>query len=127
MPIEAQHHPCHGARVGQCQSRCTWSVICTPVYSAASYRRTNRNNFHAYGYQEQGTTTTPFNMMVCNGPDRYHLVMNAVDRVPGPEHDAPRVRTAMNEKLTAHRNYIIEHGEDSSELYDWRWQASRTP
>ncbi len=87
-----------------------------------TYRRTNYNNFHVHGYQEEGTTTTPFDMAVRNGLDRYHLVINAVDRVPGLEHDASRVREAMTEKLTAHRQYIIEHGEDPAEIRDWQWQ-----
>ncbi|HET8899183.1 MAG TPA: phosphoketolase family protein [Rhodanobacteraceae bacterium] len=91
------------------------------------YRRTNYHNFHVHGYQEEGTTTTPFDMVVRNGLDRYHLVVNAVDRVPGLEHDAPRVRKAMAEKLTAHRQYIVEHGEDPPEIRDWRWQASSKP
>ncbi len=92
-----------------------------------TYRRTNYNNFHVHGYQEEGTTTTPFDMVVRNELDRYHLVLNAIARVPGLEHDAPRVRKAMLGKLTAHRQYIVEHGEDPPEIRDWRWQASRTP
>ena len=86
------------------------------------YRRTNYTNFHVHGYQEEGTTTTPFDMVVRNGLDRYHLVINAIDRVPGLEHDAPRVRKAMAEKLAAHEQYIIEHGEDMPEIQHWQWQ-----
>ncbi|MFZ2235252.1 MAG: phosphoketolase family protein [Dokdonella sp.] len=88
------------------------------------YRRTNYNNFHVHGYQEEGTTTTPFDMVVRNGLDRYHLVLNAVDRVPGLEHDAARVRNAMTEKLAAHRRYIVEYGEDPSEIRDWQWPVT---
>ncbi|MEO7071548.1 MAG: phosphoketolase family protein [Rhodanobacter sp.] len=91
------------------------------------YRRTNYNNFHVHGYQEEGTTTTPFDMVVRNGLDRYHLVINAINRVPELEHDAAPVRKAMTEKLMAHRQYIVEHGEDPPEIRDWRWQASKSP
>ena len=89
------------------------------------YRRTNYNNFHVHGYQEEGTTTTPFDMAVRNRLDRYHLVINAISRVPALEQDAPRVHKAMTEKLAAHQQYILEHGEDPSEILDWRWQATR--
>ncbi|MGV8939959.1 MAG: phosphoketolase [Lysobacter sp.] len=89
-----------------------------------TYRRTNYNNFHVHGYQEEGTTTTPFDMVVRNGLDRYHLVINAVSRVPGLGHEAARVRDAMTDKLTAHRQYILEHGEDPAEIRDWQWQAT---
>jgi len=92
-----------------------------------TYRRTNYNNFHVHGYQEEGTTTTPFDMVVRNGLDRYHLVINVVNRVPGLERDAPRLRKVMTEKLTAHRQYIVEHGEDPPEIRDWQWQASKEP
>ncbi len=88
-----------------------------------TYRRTNYNNFHVHGYQEEGTTTTPFDMVVRNGLDRYHLVMNAIDRVPGLQNDASSVRKAMTEKLEAHRQYIVEHGDDPPEIRDWRWPA----
>jgi len=87
-----------------------------------TYRRTNYNNFHVHGYQEEGTTTTPFDMVVRNGLDRYHLVINAISRVPGLEHDAPRVREAMEEKLAAHAQYIVEHGQDMPEIRQWQWQ-----
>ncbi len=85
------------------------------------YRRTNHDNFHVHGYQEEGTTTTPFDMTVRNGLDRYHLVLNAIDRVPGLA-AAPRVRFAMTQKLAAHAQYIVEHGEDLPEIRHWQWQ-----
>lgn len=87
-----------------------------------TYRRTNYNNFHVHGYQEEGTTTTPFDMVVRNGLDRYHLVINAISRVPGLERDAPRVRKAMEEQLAAHAQYIVEHGQDLPEIRQWQWQ-----
>jgi xylulose-5-phosphate/fructose-6-phosphate phosphoketolase len=85
------------------------------------YRRTNHDNFHVHGYQEEGTTTTPFDMAVRNGLDRYHLVLNAIDRVPGLAETA-RVRAAMTAKLAAHAQYIVEHGEDPPEIRQWQWR-----
>ncbi len=87
------------------------------------YRRTNHDNFHVHGYQEEGTTTTPFDMTVRNDLDRYHLAMDAIDRVPGLVGDATQVRKTMLEKLATHREYIVEHGEDPPEIRDWRWRA----
>ncbi|MEO7200827.1 MAG: phosphoketolase family protein [Dokdonella sp.] len=77
-----------------------------------TYRRRNHANFHVHGYQEEGTTTTPFDMVVRNQLDRFHLVMAVIDRVPALERDAPDLRIAMAEKLLTHRQYIIKHGED---------------
>jgi len=88
-----------------------------------TYRRSNHRNFHVHGYQEEGTTTTPFDMVVRNGLDRYHLVINVIDRVPGLAAAAQQVREAMSERLAAHHRYIVEYGEDMPEIRDWRWQA----
>ena len=88
-----------------------------------TYRRHNHGNFHVHGYQEEGTTTTPFDMTVRNELDRYHLVMNVIDHVPGLANDATAVRGAMMEKLEEHAQYIVEHGQDMPEIRNWRWQA----
>ncbi len=85
-----------------------------------TYRRTNHHNFHVHGYQEEGTTTTPFDMAVRNNLDRYHLVLDAIGRVQGLA-DAARVREVMAEKLAAHAQYIVEHGEDPPEIRHWQW------
>ncbi len=77
-----------------------------------TYRRRNHANFHVHGFQEEGTTTTPFDMVVRNQLDRFHLVMAVIDHVPALERDAPDLRITMAEKLLAHRQYIITHGED---------------
>ncbi len=87
-----------------------------------TYRRTNHDNFHVHGYHEEGTTTTPFDMTVRNDLDRYHLVLDVIDRVPGLAQDAAPVREAMVEKLAAHARYIVEHGEDLPEIRKWQWQ-----
>jgi xylulose-5-phosphate/fructose-6-phosphate phosphoketolase len=86
-----------------------------------TYRRTNHANLHVRGYKEEGTTTTPFDMVVLNDLDRFHLVMDVVDRVPGLAVRAAPVREAMRARRRAHRAYIVEHGEDQPEISDWTW------
>jgi xylulose-5-phosphate/fructose-6-phosphate phosphoketolase len=86
-----------------------------------TYRRTNHGNLHVRGYKEEGTTTTPFDMVVLNDLDRYHLVMDVIDRVPGLRSRAAHVRQAMHDRRLAHRAYIVEHGEDPPEIRDWKW------
>jgi len=91
-----------------------------------TYRRTNYRNFHVHGYQEEGTTTTPFDMTVRNRLDRFHLVINVIDRVPGLAREASQVRETMNERLAAHHEYIVEHGEDMPEIRTWRFPQPET-
>jgi xylulose-5-phosphate/fructose-6-phosphate phosphoketolase len=86
-----------------------------------TYRRTNHDNFHVHGYQEEGTTTTPFDMTVLNELDRYHLCIAAIDRVPGLAETAADVRQMLNDKLTEHRRYIDQNGEDMPEIRQWQW------
>ena len=88
-----------------------------------TYRRTNHPNLHVRGYKEEGTTTTPFDMVVLNDLDRYHLVMDVIDRVPALGHRAAHVEQAMRDKRTAHRAYIKQHGDDMPEIRDWTWTA----
>ena len=87
-----------------------------------TYRRTNHKNLHVRGYKEEGTTTTPFDMAVLNDLDRWHLVGDVVDRVPGIGPRAAYVKQALHEKLVEHRRYIAEHGEDLPEVKNWRWK-----
>jgi len=87
-----------------------------------TYRRTNHKNIHVRGYKEEGTTTTPFDMVVLNDLDRFHLVQDVVDRVPGLGSRAAYVKQRMAEKLVDHKQYIREHGEDMPEIRDWRWK-----
>jgi xylulose-5-phosphate/fructose-6-phosphate phosphoketolase len=87
-----------------------------------TYRRTNHGNLHVRGYKEEGTTTTPFDMAVLNDLDRFHLVADVVDRVPGIGPRATYVKQALHEKLVEHRQYIAEHGEDLPEIRNWRWK-----
>jgi xylulose-5-phosphate/fructose-6-phosphate phosphoketolase len=86
-----------------------------------TYRRTNHENLHVRGYKEEGTTTTPFDMVVRNDLDRFHLVMDVVDRVPGLAARAARVKQAMQEGLVEHREYIVRHGDDMPDVKDWVW------
>ena len=86
-----------------------------------TYRRTNHDQLHVRGFKEEGTTTTPFDMTVRNDMDRFHLVMDVIDRVPGLGHCAGHVRQAMRDRLIEHREYVSRHGEDMPEIRDWMW------
>jgi xylulose-5-phosphate/fructose-6-phosphate phosphoketolase len=86
-----------------------------------TYRRTNHTNLHVRGYKEEGTTTTPFDMVMLNDLDRYHLVMDVIDRVPGLTDHAGHVRQLMQDKRIAARAYTRDHGEDIPEVRDWAW------
>ncbi len=86
-----------------------------------SYRRTNHDNFHVRGYKEEGTTTTPFDMVVLNELDRFNLVDDVIDRV-GKLHDrAAHVKQWLHNKLIEHKQYIRECGDDMPEIRDWKW------
>ena len=87
------------------------------------YNRTNHRNFHVHGFQEEGTTTTPFDMVVLNRLDRFHLVMDAIDRVPRLGPDAAYAIQAIRDKLVEHSRYIRMHGIDMPEVLHWRWPA----
>ncbi|MES2788004.1 MAG: phosphoketolase family protein [Planctomycetota bacterium] len=91
-----------------------------------TYRRTNHRNLHVRGYKEEGTTTTPFDMVVINDMDRFHLVMDVIDRVPGLAAQAIDVRRTMVEKRAEHKRYIEIHGEDMPEITGWRWGCGTT-
>jgi len=86
-----------------------------------AYRRTNHHNLHVRGYKEEGTTTTPFDMVARNDMDRYRLVMDVIDRVPGLGSRGAHVRQEMQDRRIDHRRWITEHGEDPPEITDWTW------
>ncbi len=86
-----------------------------------TYRRHNHDNLHVRGYKEEGTTTTPFDMTVLNDLDRFHLVIDVIDRVPGLAARCAHVKQDMRDKLVEHRQYVCEHGDDMPEVKDWTW------
>jgi xylulose-5-phosphate/fructose-6-phosphate phosphoketolase len=92
-----------------------------------TYRRTNHKNLHVRGYKEEGTTSTPFDMVVMNDLDRFHLVADVIDRVPALGPRAAYAKQAIRDKLLEHRQYIGRHGEDLPEIRKWKWNLSTTP
>jgi xylulose-5-phosphate/fructose-6-phosphate phosphoketolase len=88
------------------------------------YKRTNHDNVHVRGFMEEGTTTTPFDMVVRNRLDRFHLVGDVIDFVPGLSARAVYVKQAMRDKLIEHEQYIVRVGKDMPEVSEWRWPGS---
>lgn len=94
-----------------------------------TYARTNHANMHVRGFVEEGTTTTPFDMVVMNGLDRFHLALEAIRRVPGLAERAADAVEVFNRKLEEHKRYTREYGEDMPEITQWGWSydtAART-
>ncbi|GAA4382790.1 hypothetical protein GCM10023152_33040 [Agromyces bauzanensis] len=89
-----------------------------------TYRRANHGNLHVHGYQEEGTTTTPFDMCVLNELDRFHLALDVIDRVPRLRDASAHVREKLRNDLIRHSIYIREHGQDMPEILDWVWNAA---
>jgi xylulose-5-phosphate/fructose-6-phosphate phosphoketolase len=90
-----------------------------------TYRRTNHENLHVRGYKEEGTTTTPFDMVVLNDLDRFHLAGDVIDRVPGLSSQAAYTKQYLRDKLLDHKAYIRRHGEDMPEIRNWRWSVGK--
>jgi xylulose-5-phosphate/fructose-6-phosphate phosphoketolase len=90
-----------------------------------TYRRTNHKNLHVRGYKEEGTTTTPFDMVVRNDLDRFHLVGDVIDRVGKLGYLAAYMKQKMRDQLIAHREYITVHGQDMPEVRDWKWTSTQ--
>jgi xylulose-5-phosphate/fructose-6-phosphate phosphoketolase len=89
-----------------------------------TYRRANHRELHVRGYKEEGTTTTPFDMVMLNDMDRFHLVMDVIDRVPGLSSRAGQLRQTMVDERLRHRAYTREHGDDPPDVRDWTWPSS---
>jgi xylulose-5-phosphate/fructose-6-phosphate phosphoketolase len=92
-----------------------------------TYRRTNHKNLHVRGYKEEGTTTTPFDMVVRNDLDRFHLVADVIDRVPKLGRIAAYTKQAIRDKLVEHREYITTYGQDMPEIREWTWNGTIPP
>jgi xylulose-5-phosphate/fructose-6-phosphate phosphoketolase len=88
-----------------------------------TYRRTNHEGFHVRGYKEEGTTTTPFDMVMLNDLDRFGLVTDVIDRVPGLGERAAELRQEMTDERLRHRAYTREVGDDAPDVREWSWQA----
>ncbi|WP_433495386.1 phosphoketolase family protein [Micromonospora sp. CA-248089] len=92
-----------------------------------TYRRTNHENLHVRGYKEEGTTTTPFDMVMLNDLDRFHLVIDVIDRVPGLRSRAAHLRQDMVDARQACRDYTRRYGEDDPRVAEWRWIRENDP
>ncbi|MBM0278445.1 phosphoketolase family protein [Micromonospora tarensis] len=92
-----------------------------------TYRRTNHENLHVRGYKEEGTTTTPFDMVMLNDLDRFHLVIDVIDRVPGLAARAAHLRQRMVDARQAARDYTRQYGEDDPQVAEWRWVRETDP
>jgi len=88
-----------------------------------TYRRTNHDNIHVRGYKEEGTITTAFDMTVLNELDRFHLMMDVIDRVPTTGDPGVYLKQQLKGKLIDHRQYIEKHGQDLPEIRDWKWSC----
>jgi len=86
-----------------------------------TYRRTNHHNLHVRGYKEEGTTTTPFDMVALNDLDRFHLAIDVIDRVPRLSAVGAYAKQAFRDRLIEHRQYIQRVGEDPPVIRDWKW------
>ena len=87
-----------------------------------TYRRVNHGNLHVRGYKEEGTITTPFDMTVLNDLDRYHLVIDTLDRLPQATDAGCKLKQLLIGKLVEHKRYIHANGQDMPEIRDWKWE-----
>ena len=92
-----------------------------------TYKRTNHDNLHVRGFKEKGTTTTPFDMVVLNELDRFHLVIEVIKRLGGLGSKGAKIKLNLQNKLSEHTSYIEEHGEDLPEIQDWKWSLDIPP
>ena len=88
-----------------------------------TYRRANHDNIHVRGYKEEGTITTPFDMTVMNELDRFHLVMDTIDRLPQTGDRGVYLKQQLKDKLVEHKQYIRKYGQDLPEIRNWKWKA----
>jgi len=91
-----------------------------------TYNRANNNNMHVRGYKEEGTITTSFDMTVLNEMDRFHLVMDAIDRLPQTGSKGVYLKQMLTDKLTEHKHYIAANGKDMPEILNWKWEGAES-
>ncbi|MEO6687455.1 MAG: phosphoketolase, partial [Dyadobacter sp.] len=89
-----------------------------------TYRRANRN-LHVRGYKEEGTITTPFDLRVQNEIDRFHLVIDVIDRVPELGSKGTYLKQQLKDKLIEHKLYVNQYGKDMPEILNWKWNSSK--
>ena len=89
-----------------------------------TYRRTNHDNIHVRGYKEEGTITTPFDMTVLNDLDRFHLVIDTIDRVPQTGDKGIYFKQQLKDTLVEHKRYIDQYGQDLPEIRNWKWSSA---
>ncbi len=89
-----------------------------------TYRRTNHDNIHVRGYKEEGTITTAFDLTVRNDLDRFHLMMNTIDRLPQTGERGLALKRRLQDKLIERKRYTRAHGQDMPEIRDWQWKAA---
>jgi xylulose-5-phosphate/fructose-6-phosphate phosphoketolase len=89
-----------------------------------TYRRTNHDNIHVRGYKEEGTITTPFDMAVLNDLDRFHLVIDTIDRLPQTGSQGTYLKQQLSDRLVEHTQYIEKYGEDLPEIRQWKWDVT---
>jgi xylulose-5-phosphate/fructose-6-phosphate phosphoketolase len=128
MRLEPEHEHPHGLSDAEFDSLFTTDRPIIFAYHGypwlihrLMYRRTNHDNMHVRGYKEEGTTTTPFDMVMLNDLDRFHLVIDALDRVPGLAEQQGQLRQDMVDARLRARAYTREHGEDDPAIRDWAW------
>jgi xylulose-5-phosphate/fructose-6-phosphate phosphoketolase len=86
-----------------------------------TYSRANHAGMHVHGFEEEGTTTTPFDMVVLNRLDRFHLAIDVIERVPRLGITAAAIKQQFRDKLLEHTTYVRAHGEDMPQIRDWSW------
>jgi xylulose-5-phosphate/fructose-6-phosphate phosphoketolase len=86
-----------------------------------TYNRTNHSGMHVRGFEEEGTTTTPFDMVVLNELDRFHLAIEVIERVPKLGVAAAHIKQQFRDALIEHTHYVRQHGEDMPQIRDWKW------
>jgi len=92
-----------------------------------NYRGANHKNMHVPGYKEEGTITTPFDMTVLNDLDRFHLVVDVIDRLLQTGDKGVYLKQQLQDKLIEHKQYINKHAEDLPEIRNWKWESIRVP